>query len=112
MAERTKGDIEICWDHPNPETAASLISIRPVQRNYPEQEVASVYCARVGTEQEANAEFFVRAWNSHDKLVEALEAAQHKLNELRPQYTDVQAMSMERLLAQVEAALAAARELP
>jgi hypothetical protein len=72
MAERTQGNIEICRDHPNPETAESLIHLRPVDRAWPCDEIASVYCARVGTEQEANAEFIVRAWNSHDSLVNAL----------------------------------------
>lgn len=110
MAERTKSDIEICRDHPQNEVANSLIHLRAVDRKWRCDEIASMYCAEFGSEQEANAEFIVRAWNSHDGLVAALESARHKLTELHSHYADMQEASIGRVLAQVDEALAKARE--
>lgn len=73
MAQRTQGEIVMARTHPNPETAAHLIFIRSAdQAQYGRLMMADLYCAEAGSEQEANAEFIVKAWNSHDKLVETL----------------------------------------
>jgi hypothetical protein len=73
MAERTKGKIEIVRDHPDPITNGSLIVIRPVDRTHSHEEVTCVYGAPNGSEAHANAEFIVRAWNTHEHLVDALQ---------------------------------------
>ena len=72
MAERTKGKIAIFRDHPDSETAAELVHIRAAGPRDRYLAIADVYCARAGSEQEANAEFIVTAWNAHDTLVAAL----------------------------------------
>lgn len=74
MASRTSGKISIHRDHPNPETAASLVYLRADERAHQDDDIAVIYGAKAGTEKEANAQFFVRAWNSHDELVAALNA--------------------------------------
>jgi hypothetical protein len=52
-----------------------------------------------------DAEFIKRACNAHDGLVAALILAQHRMTELRPQYTGLQGMSMDRDLRTVQDAL-------
>lgn len=79
MAERTKGDIAIYRDHPDPVTAESLIYIRAVDREFESEDIACMFGATVGSEQEANAEFLVLAWGAHDQLVTALKAARDRL---------------------------------
>lgn len=74
MAQRTQGDIAIFRDHPDADTARNLIEIRIADcgsRRF-EGRIAEAYAAPAGSERAANAEFIVKAWNSHDKLVAAL----------------------------------------
>lgn len=72
MAQRTQGKVDLFRDHPNLETAANLIEIRVAGSARHEGDIAELYRARGGSEQEANAEFLKLAWNSHDTLVAAL----------------------------------------
>jgi hypothetical protein len=71
--ERSPGNIRITREHSNPVTANGLIELR-LDASKSCLAMADIYCAEPGGEQEANAKFIVRAWNSHDVLLAALEA--------------------------------------
>jgi hypothetical protein len=88
MEERTKGDIAIYRDHPDAETAKSLIYIRAVDREYLSSDVAMVFGAPAGSEQEANAEFLVKAWGAHDQLVAENAALRADLSDARSNWID------------------------
>lgn len=80
MATRTAGQVEIRRDHPDAETANGMIEIFPLgAARKTSNNIAMLFCATPSSEQEANAEFIVRAWNSHDQLVAALKQAQARL---------------------------------
>jgi hypothetical protein len=86
MAERTKGDIAIYRDHSDAETASHLIFLRPEAgyAGYSSHSIADIYSAPAGSEQEANAEFLVKAWGAHDQLtaeIAALVAENEALHE-------------------------------
>ena len=61
-------------DHPDPETAATLVYIDAAhRRSYSGLEIAAIYNATAGSEEEANAEHIVHCVNLFPELVEALE---------------------------------------
>lgn len=99
MAERTKDQIAIFRDHPDADTAASPIYIRPVGTEVLQREIALVFGAEPGSEQEANAKFIVRSWGAHDQLVAALQYSRRM-------------MKPDSDFAFVDAALAAAGVAP
>lgn len=71
--EHTPTPWQLARTHPDPETRAGLLEIRPVH-NDSTIEIAQLYCAPDGSQRHANAEFIVRAVNSHAQLIAALES--------------------------------------
>lgn len=69
MTTRTPGDIHLTRRHPTTSSLIELWAVKPTSRIA----IADIYCAEPGSEQEANAEFIVRAWNSFDDLLAALQ---------------------------------------
>ena len=61
-------------DHPRPATAAALVYIDAAhRRSYSGLEIAAIYNATAGSEEEANAEHIVRCVNLFPELVAELE---------------------------------------
>ncbi len=64
--------------------APSIVHIVSRKGGTISDEVASVYCADAGSEQEANAKFIVKAVNCHDELLAALKEYQRLYEEVQP----------------------------
>jgi hypothetical protein len=68
----TKGPWEVCFDHPDEDTRASLAFIRPRGEVYGGEEIADIFCCGGDTEREANARLIAAAPDLYAALEEII----------------------------------------